>query len=487
MKTDWPTGPKRTIETKEHARGMIGGRRARGLRKAAVVALAALITAGVGPAVSDGYGYRSASPTQDRKVIQVPINKSRIVDLRSPVTRVSVANPAIADILVVNPEQIYVVGKELGTTNMTLWDEDDRVKDMMGLEVTHDIQTLKEKMFRYLPGENVRVESSQGAIALSGEVSSATRMDAALRLAETYSAGGKVINLMQVGGAQQVMLEVRVAEISRSFVKNLDVKFKGLYDGGSVKMGLVNGGALINGTPADVGNAITPRFPVVAPGAGLISDTGIFGQFLQGNFFFNMVLDAAQNQGLARILAEPNLTTLSGQEAKFLAGGEFPIPVPQNSGGGTTITVEYKDYGVGLAFVPLVLDSGLISLNVNVSVSEITSQNAVVLRQLRRPVADQARRHLVRRGARRADHRHRRTAQRPAARRRQQVPGTRRGTNPRRTLPEPAVSKGPNGAGDLRDAPFGAVLQPRGGHPADRRLRGAKRHGILSTRPTPRA
>jgi pilus assembly protein CpaC len=345
-------------------------------------------------------GQRSPSPVRDNKTITVPLNKSRIIDLRAPIARVSVANPAIADILVVNPRQIYVVGKELGTTNMVLWDEGDRVQDMLGLEVTHDLQTLKEKMYRFLPGEKVRVESAQGAIVLSGEVSSPKKMDAALRLAETYASNNaaqagaagseqpNVLNLLQVGGAQQVLLEVRVAEISRTFIRRLDVDFKFLYNGGSIKIGAVNGGAAFPDAEFEglgrlpvfpfrsSDGIIGPAVPEFDPSVATIDDKGLFANFLNGNFFFNLVLDAAKNQGLAKILAEPNLTTLSGQEANFLAGGEFPVPVPQTLG---NVTIDYKEFGVGLTFVPIVLDSGLISLKVNVSVSELSNENAAVV------------------------------------------------------------------------------------------------------------
>jgi pilus assembly protein CpaC len=404
MSADYEREPTRTLG------GGMGGlslrwreaRIAPSLRRILAIVLAALV-GGAGPVMSGGLpgDLHAASPGRNRNTILVPLNKSRIIDLRSPVARVSVANPAIADILVVNPKQIYLVGKELGTTNMILWDEDDRVQDMMGLEVTHDLQTLKEKLFRFLPDERIRVESAQGAIVLSGEVSSPKKMNAALRLAETYASNNaaqvgnpgaaqpNVLNLLQVGGAQQVLLEVRVAEIARTFLRRLDIDFHALYNGGSVKIGAVNGGASFPDADFIAGGRVPvfpfrfgkdgvvgPVIPEFNPNDAGIDDKGIFANFLGGNFFFNLVLDAAKDQGLAKLLAEPNLTTLSGEEARFLAGGEFPVPVPQTLG---NVTIEFKDFGVGLVFVPLVLDSGLISLKVNVSVSELSNENAVTV------------------------------------------------------------------------------------------------------------
>lgn len=350
--------------------------------------------------VADGapLGGMAARPRSDNTTLVIPINKSRIIDLRAPIARVSIANPAIADILVINPTQVYINGKQLGTTNMILWDDGDDVQGQIALEVTHDLQSLKEKLHRFLPGERIRVESAQGAIVMTGEVSSAVKLDAALRLARSYAGGelgggdgedGRVINLLQVGGAQQVLLEVKVAEVNRNLTRRLDIDFTGLYDGGSIKIGAVNGGAefpdFINpdglrvlpfAMNPGVDGIAGPAIPEFNPGAATITDAGVFANYLGGNFYFNIVLDLAKARGLARILAEPNLTTLSGEEAEFLSGGEFPVPVPGDDG---AVTIEYKAYGVSLKFLPFVLDSGLISLNVNVSVSEISNDTAIAL------------------------------------------------------------------------------------------------------------
>jgi len=367
------------------------------------IALGAGLALGVPPTLAaERGGAPPTSPVRDQKTILVPIGKSRIVDLSFAAARVSVANPAIADTLVINPRQIYVVGKELGSTNMVFWGEADRVQDMMSLEVTHDVQALKEKIFRLLPGEKIGVESAQGAIVLTGTVSSAPKMAAALRLAEQYASetktsarvglpgGGQanVINLLQVGGAQQVLLEVKVAEIARDLGRTLDIDFASMYDGGSIRIGSVNGGATfpdyigrsglqIPAFPLGKGGIGGPALMEFNPLPGAIANTGAFANLLRGNFFFNVVLDIAKTEGLAKILAEPNLTTLSGKEAEFLSGGEFPVPVPQGNNG--QISIEYKKFGIALKFLPVVLDSGLISLQVNVSVSELSNDAGLAL------------------------------------------------------------------------------------------------------------
>lgn len=319
-----------------------------------------------------------ASPLQDQQTISVPVNKSRILDLRQPVARISIADPAIADILVINPKQIYINAKQLGDTNMILWDDRDQVVRQIGLEVIQDLEALKEKLYRLLPQERIRVESAKGVIILSGTVSSPARMDAALRLAQAFSGGAggggggggvgaamggaagggggssQVINLMQVGGAQQVLLEVKVAEVIRSLGKSIDARFLGIYDGGSVKIGLARN--------------VTNRDKVTDPDTFIqdIAGTGLAALINSGNFYADIFLAAAEEQGMARILAEPNLTTLSGQEAEFLSGGTFFI-TPTGLNGGQP---EPVDYGIQLKFLPFVMDSGLINLKVNVSVSE---------------------------------------------------------------------------------------------------------------------
>jgi pilus assembly protein CpaC len=330
-------------------------------------------------------------------VVAVPVNKSRVLDLARPALRVSVGNPDIADILVLRSRQLYIVGKALGTTNVVLWDGQDRVQHMLSIEVTHDLQTLKEKLHHLLPQETINVGSSQGTLVLSGEVSSPVKMDAALRLAESFAPKTKdadkdekpVLNLMQLGGAQQVLLEVKVAEMARTLVRRMNINFNPFFAGSDFKLGAVGGGASFpDAIIADpfLGEVRVPMFadgqmwgpalPEFSPDRPGITDKGIFASYLSGDFLFEMVVDAAKDRGLAKILAEPNLTTLSGQQAKFLAGGEFPVPVPQDFG---TIAIEYKEFGVGLQFVPVVLDSGVINLKLNVTVSELQPTNSLTL------------------------------------------------------------------------------------------------------------
>jgi pilus assembly protein CpaC len=329
-------------------------------------------------------------------MVTVAINKSRVLDLARSASRVSVGNPDIADILVLRSRQLYIVGRALGTTNVVLWDGQDRVQGSLSIEVTHDLQTLKEKLHRLLPQEAIRVESSQGTLVLSGEVSSPVRMEAALSLAESFAPPSTgevkerpVLNLMQLGGAQQVLLEVKVAEMARTLVRRMNINFNAFFAGSNLKLGAVGGGArfpdaiIADPVLGDIrvpifadGQMWGPPLPEFSPDRPGISDKGIFASYLSGDFLFEVIVDAAKDRGLAKILAEPNLTTLSGQQAKFLAGGEFPVPVPQDFG---SVTIEYKEFGVGLQFIPVVLDSGVINLKLNVTVSELQPSNSLTL------------------------------------------------------------------------------------------------------------
>jgi pilus assembly protein CpaC len=344
----------------------------------------------------------------------VPIFKSRIVDLPEPVKRVSIGNPDIADVLLIGDDGLYVLGKDLGATNVMLWDRDDRLVSALNITVTHDLDNLKKQITTVLPSETIEVWSAQRNIVLSGQLSSAARMDAALQVAKGYleqaatakekimfkqegggmggsdKKSGEVINLMTVGGAQQVMLQVRIAEVNREAIRNLNAQMNTLALSGKWTGGGVNGGAtfpdvlLRDGTRVPIfnnpaNNPLGPVYDEFAPNDPAINSTGLFASFLSSDFIANVVLDAYQTRGLAKILAEPTLTTLSGQDAQFLSGGSFPIPVSQENG---RIGIEFKDFGVKLSFQPLILDPKRINLKLNVSVSELANANAVSLQPI---------------------------------------------------------------------------------------------------------
>jgi len=330
--------------------------------------------------LSSGIGFAS---TQSGKIVKVPHHKSTHVTLAGKAKRVSLGDPEVLDIVMLKSDEVFLIGKKLGSTNLMAWDSRGQLIESINIEVTHDLNSLKAKLYEFLPGEEIQVHSAQNRLILSGQVSSQSTMNIALRVAETYSAGEEVdkeneslseqvnntgvINLLTIGGAQQVMLEVTVAEVQRSLVRKFDANFHFFQtSGGEFNWGGTSAGGVID----DVGGVIGPIFN--APG---VESTGLLGTFIDSNTLFTFALDIAKQNGTAKVLAEPNLTALSGAKAEFLAGGEFPIPVPDEDG----ITIEYKEYGVGLKFIPTVLSDKKINLNLAVDVSELASSSTLTL------------------------------------------------------------------------------------------------------------
>jgi pilus assembly protein CpaC len=276
-------------------------------------------------------------------------------------------------LLLLRSTELYVLGKDLGTTNVLLWDADDILVAVVSVEVTHDLESLKKKLHDLMPNEAIEVRAAQRSIVLSGTVSSPTNVTAAVAIAKGYLAeagtaketevfdqsqggdSGEVINLLQVGGAQQVMLEVKVAEISRRELRKFDMQFNAMLTSSRWTTGATSGGTTFP-------DGLIDNF---APNDLIIEDKGLFAGLATNDFLINLTLEAAKENGLAKILAEPNLTTLSGQ---------FPIPVPQ---GNDSVTIEFKEFGVGVGFLPVVLGDGRINMVLNIAVSELTNVSNV--------------------------------------------------------------------------------------------------------------
>ena len=341
--------------------------------------------------------------------LALPLFHSQVVTLPQPASRVSVANPEIADIVMLGPKEFYVLAKDIGRTNILIWEKGSSARDAMTVEVTHDLPALRRKLYELIPEQKIEAHSAQDSIVLTGTVPSAAAMSAALRIAEGFLAPGAlrkdgppeqeesakrsdrkpgIVNLLEIAGAQQVMLEVKVAEIARTELKRLQPRFNAFGRQGLWNYGGVNGGATfpdaVFGTeglrspvfPGGAAGSVGPAIDEFAPNDLVIQSQGIFAGYLSDSFFFNLALDAAKEKGLARILAEPTLTTLTGQPASFLSGGEFPIPVPS---GLDNVTIEFKDFGVGLNVLPVVLSDGRINVRIDVAVSELSNATSVLL------------------------------------------------------------------------------------------------------------
>jgi len=310
-------------------------------------------------AAGDG---RKVVANRTAKRINVEIGKSVIVQTSRPVTRVSVAEPAVADYILLTPNQIYLTGKGPGVTNMTLWGADDRISAIYDIESIPDVSRIAAKLREVLPEErDIRVHAAHDSITLTGKVGSTNGAAHALAVADAFKArpDQKIINLIEVGGVQQVMLEVRVAEMSRSLGRRLGINFVA-GNNGSIGTSLIGNLGTINdftggGTAGNLDLKFSEAINTLFHIAG-------------GDFTFTQFMDALKEEGLIKVLAEPNLITLSGQEAKFIAGGEFPVPVPQGLG---TVAIEYKEFGVALSFTPTVLRDRRINVQVQPEVSEL--------------------------------------------------------------------------------------------------------------------
>ena len=320
--------------------------------------------------------------------LDVNVGGSELVEIREPSRKMKIlisnqeiigARPLKADLI-----NVYNLGKKVGYSRITVWDDYKReVRAIIDVNVSLDVTPLKQKLHQLYPSQDIKVYSSESGIVLSGSVSGPEVMEQVLRLARTFlppkaegdrseddtgKSGGGITNLMSVSGIQQVMLEVKFAEVTRNSGRDLRAAFG--WDGllGSSDIGVAGVGGLTTGDDGTLSGATA--------GSLLLN----FADFADNpaNIFveigdFSTALRFLEEEGLARLLAEPRLVTQSGQEASFLAGGEFPIPVPDEDG----ITIEYKEFGVALRFTPVVLSNGKISLRVAPSVSDIASSTSL--------------------------------------------------------------------------------------------------------------
>jgi pilus assembly protein CpaC len=334
--------------------------------------------------------------TQEPKKLQLVSGKSIILRSHGPITRVSVGVPMIASIKILSPHEILIMGNFTGTTNLILW-QNKKVSDIYDLDVVYDISQLRQKIHEVLPNEtDLRVHATQDTITLSGTISSTANLSQALDLAESYAGyviktkkketktksknegteenaevewtreARKVCNLVQVAGVHQVMLEVRVSEMSKTLINRLGINFS--YNRGG-DFGLSSLGGLTE--LVDPTDYILPRNSNLVSGPlGLFVSPNVNAlfRFHRGSVTWTGFVDALKEDGLVNVLAEPTLIALSGQTANFLAGGEFPVPVPQGLG---TVAIEYKPFGVGLSFTPTVLSEDKINIKVAPEVSEL--------------------------------------------------------------------------------------------------------------------
>lgn len=282
--------------------------------------------------------------------VELSNGKSTLLKLSEPALRISIGNPDVADVTLINAKEVYVLGKKTGMTNLIVWSASGKTT-LRDVSVGLDTTLLQSRLAKWVPTkEPLLVDVMADTVVLRGRVPDATKVHRIVSLAEAYTGGKKVINMLRVEGSQQVMLEVKVAEVSRTLLDELGVDINLTRTAGSTSVSLLSQ-FLSNGATA----LTTAR----------------------ANGTTTITLTAEMKKGLVKILAEPTITAISGQEGSFLAGGKIFIPVPQG-GSSNSITLEEKEFGVGLSFTPTVLEEGLINLKVTPEVSELSQLGATV-------------------------------------------------------------------------------------------------------------
>jgi len=303
----------------------------------------------------------------EKSLITVEVNEGTLLRLDEPATEIFIANPQIADVQVKSNRVVYIFGQNQGETTFYALDKNDRTIFSATISVTRNVSALRNAYDRMLPGVPIEVSTVGQLVVLQGNVGSPSEAALAENLARTVLETDGVMNSLSILQPTQVNLRVRIAEVSRSVLKQLGVNWEGFYSGSNIGFGIMNG--------RDVSNIIAD--PVTGLPVELFSRAGeggsIIGEIVTGGLDMNYAVDALDREGFLKVLAEPNLTALSGQAANFLAGGEFPIPVPSKDG----IGIEYREFGVKLDFTPTVMDSGRISMYVRPEVSDLSSAGAI--------------------------------------------------------------------------------------------------------------
>lgn len=309
----------------------------------------------------------------------VVVNKAQTVTFPSPFKTASIASTDIADITPLTDRSIYIQGKKVGTTNVSIFDQNLQLVELLDLEVTIDTGSLQQRIRARTGSNSIRVTSSNGEIVLSGTAPDAVAADRAVSLAKSMVKSTEIVNAIAVAPSQQVMLKVRFLEADRQAERDLGVNW--FVSNGNGSRGVTTGlGVPLQGTTS-TGISLTKSAGAIAANATGGEPFGVvIANLVNGGTNIDVMVSALESKGLVRRLAEPNLIALSGDTAKFLAGGSFPIPtISTTSAGFVTPTFQLVDFGVSLAFNPTVLQNGVINLRIAPEVSELDFANAVTI------------------------------------------------------------------------------------------------------------
>jgi pilus assembly protein CpaC len=351
-----------------------------GLFRACILAI--LLCVALAPASATA-GPQVIAP--NGQLISLASGKGVILRLDRAAGNIFVADPKVADIEVKSPTIIYLLGKAPGTTTLFALDRQDHILLNSPIEVHADAVDLQRALNQLVPGTNVEATPIDNSIVLQGSVKSPAEGEDIRQIAARYIDPKDIVNKMHLVAPNQVSLHVRVAEISRTVEKQFGIDWQNAYNNGTIAFGLVTAGTsviansavnrVVPALPGSTVNGFNTQATALQGGAAV---NNIFGGFANGSKSVNALINALENQGLITILAEPNLTAVSGQKASFLAGGQFPVPVPQSgTGGSAVVTIDYKNYGVSLSFIATILNNGRISLHVAPEVSQIDTSTAI--------------------------------------------------------------------------------------------------------------
>ena len=321
---------------------------------AACVALASL-TLPIGSSVA--HASTIVAKSGETRVVTLGIGKSLIIELPRDTSDILVSSPTVADAVIRSPRRVYVTGIAVGETDIFFFDAAGRQILSLDLMVGQDTAGLNRILDKHVRGHNLKAESVNSKLVVTGSVNSPADARRVIDIAAPFAGGEEnIINLVTIEGEDQVYVKVTVAEVRRETAKQLGAAAIAMFDVASNVM---------------VNAASVPNFLV---NNNALANTGVTGTWTNQGNSFQAALDFVEETSAFRVLAEPTLTAVSGEEAKFLAGGEFPVPVAQDTDG--RITVDYKQFGVALNMVPVVHSEGRISLKLGTEVSEVSSENA---------------------------------------------------------------------------------------------------------------
>jgi pilus assembly protein CpaC len=327
---------------------------------------------------------QSAHPLQieDAPIRRITLTlfKSKTFHLDKPFVTAVVGSPDIADVLPMSDHSFYILGKKIGTTNVSVYDQATKLVGVVDVEVAIDAANLEQKINSSTGTRGIRVSSMNGQVVLGGRASDAIAAERAVAVAKALSPNG-VVNAMSIGAAQQVLLKVRFIEASRDAGRALGVNWFAGNRSGSAGINTGQGG-LANNTPNNTQAGGIPLIQTAGTLAGVSSQPFgvVLANLVNGGSNIDVLVTALETKGLVRNLAEPNLMALSGDTAQFLAGGEFPVPIAATSSNGiVTPTIEFKPFGVRLSFTPTVLSHGIINMRIAPEVSELDFANAVTI------------------------------------------------------------------------------------------------------------